>query len=94
VITGFCHDLIRGLKLAPYWVMEQQTGNINWSTFNTGVRPGAVRLWTWHALASGASAVVYFRWRASRAGLEQHHAGLLNHAGLPDIGYGDLLSMR
>jgi len=93
VITGFCHDLTRGLKRAPYWVMEQQSGSINWSTFNTGVRSGAVRLWTWHALASGASAVVYFRWRASLSGLEQHHAGLLNHDGSPATGYEGLLSM-
>lgn len=92
-ITGFFHDLIRGLKQAPYWVMEQQTGAINWSRYNTGVRPGALRLWTWQAMASGAEAVVYFRWRASRFGLEQHHAGLRKHDSSPDIGYNDLLSM-
>ena len=93
-ITGFFHSLAYGLKQIPFWVMEQQTGGINWSIFNSGVRPGAVRLWTWHALACGAEAIIYFRWRASRFGFEQHHTGLRRHDGTPDIGYVDLLTMK
>lgn len=93
-ITGFFHALTHGLKQAPYWVMEHQTGAINWSVYNTGVRPGALRLWTWQAAASGAEAVVYFRWRASRFGLEQHHAGLRRHNGSADTGYADLLKIK
>ncbi|HEY72651.1 MAG TPA: beta-galactosidase [Thermoflexia bacterium] len=93
-VTGFCHDLTRGLKQAPFWVMEQQCGHINWSVFNRGVNPGAVRLWTWHALASGADAVVFFRWRAALLGYEQLHSGLLRHDGSPGVGYADLLNMQ
>jgi beta-galactosidase len=90
-VTGFCHDLTRGMKSGlPFWVMEQQAGGINWSDHNTGVNPGAVKLWTWHALARGADAVVYFRWRACRYGFEQYHSGLLNHDGSPDIGYHEI----
>jgi len=92
-ITGFCHDLTRGLKQKPFWVMEQQCGQINWSYYNTGVRPGNVRFWTWHALASGAESVIYFRWRAGLSGLEQHHSGLLKHDGSLDIGYKELIAM-
>ena len=94
MITGFYHSLTRGLKQAPFWIMEHQTGMINWSRNNTGVRPGALRLWTWQALASGAEAVVYFRWGSSRFGLEQHHSGLQKHDGNPDVGYTDLLSTK
>ncbi len=94
LITGFFHALARGLKQAPYWVMEQQTGAINWSVYNTGVRPGALRLWTWQAAAAGAETVTYFRWRASRYGLEQHHAGLRHHDGSADTGYADLLALK
>jgi len=94
LITGFFHALTRGLKQAPYWVMEQQTGAVNWSIYNTGVRPGALRLWTWQAAASGAEAVTYFNWRASRYGLEQHHAGLRRHDGSADTGYADLMAMQ
>lgn len=93
-VTGFCHDLIRGLKRAPFWVMEQQCGQINWATFNPGIRPGAVRLWTWHALASGAEAVVYFRWRATLFAQEQYHSGLLRHDASPAVGFQDLVSLK
>ncbi|MBT7075118.1 MAG: beta-galactosidase [Anaerolineae bacterium] len=94
LLTGFFHSLTRGLKQAPYWIMEQQTGAINWSLYNTGVRLGALRLWAWQAAASGAEATVFFRWKASRFGLEQHHAGLRNHDGSADTGYADLLTIK
>jgi beta-galactosidase len=93
-VTGFCHAQARGFKQAPFWVMEQQCGPVNWARFNTIVRPGAVHLWTWHALAEGADAVVYFRWRAVRFAFEQHHSGLLHHDTTPAIGYQELLAMR
>jgi beta-galactosidase len=93
-VTGFCHDLTRGLKQAPFWVMEQQPGHINWGLINPPVRPGAVRLWTWHALASGAEAVVYFRWRSGLFAQEQYHSGLLRHDASPDIGLEDVHAMR
>lgn len=94
-ITGFGHTLMRGFKEnRPFWVMEQQCGNVNWGTFNTGVRPGTVRLWTWHALASGAEAVVYFRWRAGLYAQEQFHSGLLRHDGSLAVGYTDLEAMN
>jgi beta-galactosidase len=86
--------MIRGFKEgAPYWVMEQQCGNINWSKSNTGIRPGAVRLWTWHALAKGAGAVVYFRWRAGLFAQEMMHSGLLQHDASPGVGYRELGAM-
>jgi beta-galactosidase len=53
-----------------------------------------MRLWTWHALAEGADAVVYFRWRAARFGFEQYHSGLLHHDATPATGYRELLAMR
>lgn len=94
-ITGLAHTLMRGFKPNhPFWVMEQQCGNINWSTYNTGVRPGTVRLWTWHALASGAEAVVYFRWRGGLYAQEQFHSGLLHHDASPAVGYTDLEAMK
>lgn len=94
-VTGFCHDLTRGLKAqVPFWVMEQQCGAVNWSTYNTGVRSGTPRLWTWHALAAGAEAVVYFRWRACRFAQEQHHSGLLHHDVSAAVGYEDVLHLQ
>lgn len=93
--TGFNHALMRGFKSGrPFWVMEQQAGNVNWSTYNTLVRPGTVRLWTWHALTSGAEAVLYFRWRAGLYAQEQMHSGLLHHDGSTATGYDDVLSLE
>jgi beta-galactosidase len=90
-ITGLGHTLMRGFKpKRPFWVMEQQAGSINWSSYNTGIRPGTVRLWTWLALASGGEAVLYFRWRAGLYAQEQMHSGLLNHDASPGVGYNDL----
>jgi beta-galactosidase len=93
-VTGFCHDLTRGLKQSPFWIMEQQAGHVNWSRYNIGVRPGTVRLWTWHALAAGAEAVLYFRWRACQLAQEQYHSGLLHHDATPALGYRELLAMK
>ena len=94
-ITSLGHTLMRGFKpRRPFWVMEQQCGNVNWSTYNTGVRPGTIRLWTWHALASGAEAVLYFRWRAGLYAQEQLHSGLLHHDASPAVGYTDLEAMK
>ena len=90
LVTGFGHTLMRGLKQAPFWVMEQQCGQVNWGEFNPGLRPGTPRLWTWHAAACGAETVVYFRWRAGLQAQEQLHSGLLHHDGSPDLGYREL----
>ncbi|MBN1265263.1 MAG: beta-galactosidase [Anaerolineales bacterium] len=94
VLTGFNLELVQGLKQAPFTIMEQQCGQVNWSRFNTGIRPGTPRLWTLHALSAGADEVLYFRWRAGLSGDEQHHSGLLRHDGSPDVGFQDLLKLQ
>lgn len=94
-VTGLGQTLMRGFKPGrPFWVMEQQCGNVNWSRFNTGIRPGTVRLWTWQALASGAEAALYFRWRAGLYAQEQLHSGLLHHDASPAVGCADLDEMK
>lgn len=89
MVTAMAHALTRGLKEGPFWVMEQQCGQINWGQVNPGVRAGTPRLWAWHALAEGAEALVYFRWRATLFAQEQYHSGLLRHDGSPDVGWED-----
>lgn len=75
-IAPFHHDLYRGVGGGRFWVMEQQPGPVNWAPWNPVPKPGMVRLWTWEALAHGAEAVSYFRWRQATAAQEQMHAGL------------------
>ncbi len=92
-ITGLAHDLMRGMKDQPFWIMEQQPGHINWADYNPAPRPGVVRLWTWDDIAHGADAVVYFRWRACLYAQEQYHSGLLRHDGQPASGLRDVQAM-
>ena len=94
-LTSLGYTLMRGFKSQhPFWVMEQQAGHVNWGTFNTGIRPDTVRLWTWHALASGAESAMYFRWRATLYAQEQLHSGLLHHDASPALGYTDLDTIK
>jgi beta-galactosidase len=92
-ITGFFHTWVRGAKSKPFWVMQQQVGQTNWGEINPGIRPGTVRLWTWHAVANGAETVVYFRWRATRFAQEAYQSGLLKHDGSPDMGYKEIANL-
>ena len=83
------HDLYRGTNDAPFWVMEQQPGDVNWPPTCPQPGEGAMRLWAHHATAHGADAVCYFRWRRCRGGQEQYHAGLRKQDGSADRGYHD-----
>lgn len=92
-ITGFFHTCTRGFKNAPYWVMEQQCGHTNWGNINPGIRIGAVRLWTWHAVTCGAESILFSSWRASRFTSDQLESGILRHDGSPDNGYHEISNM-
>ena len=83
-LVSFMHDLYRGAKDKPFWVMEQQPGPVNWAPSNPLPAPGMVRLWSHQAFAHGAGVVAYFRWRAAVGAQELMHAGLNLHDGSPD----------
>ena len=83
-LTSFPHDLFYGAKRKPFWVMEQQPGQVNWAPSNPLPAPGMTRLWPHQAFAHGADVVAYFRWRAARGAQELMHAGLNFHDGTPD----------
>lgn len=76
-ISGLQHDHYRAVGQGRFWIMEQQPGPVNWAKWNAIPEPGMIRLWTWEALAHGAEAVVYFRWRQCPFAQEQMHSGLL-----------------
>ncbi|TDF42081.1 beta-galactosidase [Alteromonadaceae bacterium M269] len=89
------HDIYRGLKNGEdFWVMEQQCGHANWAQYNPLPADNAVSLWTAQAWAHGASAVVYFRWRAAHMAQEIMHSGLLRQDGTQDRGYSDVASLE
>ena len=89
-VTGFNHDLYRGMTGQPIWVMEQQCGQVNWAPSNPLPAKGAVQLWTAQAWAHGADVVSYFRWRAATMGQEVMHSGLLRHNETPDRGHSEV----
>ena len=80
---AFHHDLYRAVGRGRWWVMEQQPGPVNWAPWNPAPLPGMVRLWTLEAIAHGAEAVCYFRWRQAPFGQELYHAGLLRPDSVP-----------
>jgi len=84
------HDTIRGFKDKPFWLMEEQSGSGGWQTVGINPRPGEMRLWTYQAIAHGADAIIYFRWRTARYGTEQFWHGVLYHHGQPGRRYNEL----
>jgi beta-galactosidase len=59
--------------------MEQTPSQVNWRAVNVPKRPGQMRLWSLQAVAHGADGVLFFQWRASRAGAEKFHGGMVPH---------------
>ncbi|NNU16629.1 beta-galactosidase [Parvularcula sp. ZS-1/3] len=74
-MAGFHHDLYRGC--APFAVIEQQPGPVNWAPDNPSPLPGMVRLWELECLAHGGRFSSVFRWRQAPFAQEQNHAGML-----------------
>ncbi|NKC15530.1 MAG: beta-galactosidase [Gammaproteobacteria bacterium] len=87
-LQAFHHDLYRGM--GALWIMEQQPGPVNWAAYNPIPAPGAVRLWSFEAIAHGAEVVSYFRWRQAPFAQEQMHAGLLDHRADPAPGLAEV----
>ncbi|WP_018609812.1 beta-galactosidase [Uliginosibacterium gangwonense] len=85
-IAAFHHDLYRGMCKGRWWIMEQQSGPVNWASANPSPLPGMVRAWTWEAFAHGAEVVSYFRWRQVPYAQEQMHSGLHTSDGQIDQG--------
>ncbi|GGI03534.1 beta-galactosidase [Egicoccus halophilus] len=82
VDAATAYDLMRGLGgERPWMLMEQAPSAVNWRDVNPMKSPGTMRRWSLQAVARGADAVMYFQWRASRAGAEKYHSGMVGHAG-------------
>jgi beta-galactosidase len=79
---AFCSDLVRGVSRgAPWILMEQSTSAVNWQPRNVAKRPGELLRSSLQHVARGADGILFFQWRASKAGAEKFHAGMLPHAG-------------
>lgn len=87
------NDLMRGIKNKNFWTMEQQSGPCGWQVMGDTPEPGQIRLWTYQALAHGAEAMVYFRWRTALFGTEQYWHGILDHDGLGRRRYQEIIKI-
>jgi beta-galactosidase len=80
--SGMTCDLMRSLGGGRPWVlMEQAPTHVNWRARNATKRPGVMRLGSYQAAARGANGIMFFQWRASQAGAEKFHSGMVPHAG-------------
>jgi beta-galactosidase len=81
-LSAMHYDLVRSLnKAVPWVVMEQTSYRVNWRERNVPKFPGQMRALSYQALARGASGVLFFQWRASRAGAEKFHSAMVSHSG-------------
>lgn len=79
---SFSADLTRGLAGGRPWVlMEHSTSAVNWQPVNQAKAPGQLLRDSLAQVARGADTLGFFQWRASRAGAEKFHSGLVPHAG-------------
>jgi len=79
---AFSADRVRGLAGGDPWVlMEHSTSAVNWQPRNLAKEPGQMLRNSLQHVARGADGVLFFQWRASRAGAEKYHSGMVPHAG-------------
>ena len=82
VYSGMVCDLMRSLGNRRPWVlMEQAPTHVNWRQRNATKGPGVMRLGSYQAVARGAEGIMFFQWRASKAGSEKFHSAMLPHVG-------------
>ncbi|WP_422934192.1 beta-galactosidase [Sinomonas sp. P47F7] len=75
-------DLTRGWAAgSPWLLMEHSTSAVNWQPRNIAKAPGQMLRNSFQHLARGADGILFFQWRASRAGAEKFHSGMVPHAG-------------
>jgi beta-galactosidase len=88
VTAALNYDLMRSLARGEPWLLlEHATSAVNWREVNLPKRPGQMRLWAYQALARGSDGVMFFQWRASRAGAEKFHSAMVPHLGRESRGW-------
>lgn len=75
-------DASRGLAAGRSWmVMEHSPSATNWQPRNVAKQPGEMIRNSLQHVARGADGVMFFQWRASKAGAEKYHSAMIPHAG-------------
>ena len=82
--TAMSHDLMRGLKDAPFMLLEQTPSQQNWQPYNSLKKPGQMRAQSIQTMAHGADTVQFFQLRRSVGGCEKFHGAVIGHVGHND----------
>lgn len=82
--VAMTHDLMRGLKGAPFMLMEQTPSQQNWQPYNTLKHPGLMRAQSYQTIAHGADTIQFFQLRRSIGACEKFHGAVIGHAGTED----------
>ncbi|MBD5558875.1 MAG: beta-galactosidase [Clostridia bacterium] len=82
--TGLQHDLMRGLKEAPFLLMESCPASPNWHEVSKAKRPGMLACAGLQAVAHGSDSVQFFQIRQSRGSSEKLHGAVIDHYGGED----------
>ena len=80
-LTAMTHDLMRGLKDAPFMLMEQTPSQQNWQPYNSLKKPGQMRAQSMQTIAHGADTIQFFQLRRSVGGCEKFHGAVIAHVG-------------
>jgi len=88
--ADLCRSVAGG---APWLLMEHSTGAVNWQPRNLAKRPDEMIRNSLTHLARGADGILFFQWRASRAGSEKYHSAMLPHAGTDSRIWRDVVAL-
>ena len=80
-MTAMKHDLMRGLKDAPFMLMEQTPSQQNWQPYNPLKKPGQMRAQSYQTIAHGADTIQFFQLRRSVGAQEKFHGAVIAHVG-------------
>ncbi len=86
-------DLTRAVANGPWMVMEHSTSAVNWQPRNIAKTPGELRRNSLAHVARGADGLMFFQWRASRAGAEKFHSAMLPHGGTDTQVWRDVVAL-
>lgn len=79
-------DMTRGVARGKRWIlMEHSTGAVNWQPRNRAKGPGEMLRNSLTHVARGADSVMFFQFRAAKAGAEKFHSALVPHAGTDSV---------
>ena len=82
--AGFQHDVTRGFKRKPYFLMETTPSMTNWEEVCQPKRPGIHMLSAIQAIAHGSDSFIMFQWRKPLGGFEKFHGAVVSHDGCDD----------